>query len=77
MLNERTDLDAYSNMVVFDKNCYIVKYPWKATEALPFSPECKAWSKVPIVDAIVPYYDPYSGKNYMLMCKEATSVQDM
>ena len=56
----RTDLDSHANVVVLGKHSYIVNYTGKTAKVHPFSPEHEAL-KVPIVDAVIQYIDPYSG----------------
>ena len=51
--NYRTNLDTHTNMAVLGKNCYITTDTGRIAEVQPFSLECEALQKVPIIDAIV------------------------
>ena len=73
----RTELDSHANMVVVGSNCLIVEYSGRTAVVNPFTPEYDALTEVPIVDAAVLYECPYSGKEYILLVRNALHVPAM
>jgi hypothetical protein len=73
----RTELDSHANMVVVGSNCLIVEYSGRTAVVSPFTPEYDALTEVPIVDAAVLYECPYSGKEYILLVRNALHVPAM
>jgi hypothetical protein len=75
--NSRTELDSHANMVVVGNNCLIVEWSGRTAVVNPFTPEYEALPEVPIVDAAVMYECPISGKEYILLVRNALHVPAM
>jgi hypothetical protein len=76
--SSRTELDSHANMVVVGNTCLVV-IEWSGQTAIvnPFTPNYKALPEVPIVDAVVMYECPISGKEYILLVQNALHVPEM
>jgi hypothetical protein len=75
--NSRTGLDSHANMVVVGNNCLIVEWSGQTAIVNPFMPEYEALPEVPIVDAVVMYECPISGKEYIILVRNALHVPAM
>ena len=73
----RTDLDSHANMVVIGKHAEILNVSGRTADVSPFSPEYESMKRVPIVDAIIAYDCPYTGKVYLLVCQNALHIESM
>ena len=74
--NSRIDLDSHDNVVILGKCSCVANYTGNTVQVHPVSLDHEAF-KVPIVDAVIHYDDPYSGESYLLVCKEALFVAAM
>ena len=72
----RTELDSHANMPVVGKHAYIIAKTGKKVDVSPFTPEYKLLT-VPLVDATVKYDNPYNGKTYILVLRNALYVLSM
>ena len=68
----RTDLDSHANMVVLGKHAAIVNVLCKTAKVSPFSKHYKSMKQVPLVDAVIAYNCPHSGKNISHYMDERT-----
>ena len=75
--NSRTELDSHANMVVVGNNCLIIEWSGRTAIVNPFTPEYEALPEVPIVDAAVMYECPVSGKEHILLVRNALHVPAM
>jgi hypothetical protein len=73
----RTELDSHANMVVVGKHCLIVEWTGRTAIVNPFTPDYEALTEVPIVDAAIMYECHFSGKNYILLVRNALHVPAM
>ena len=73
----RTELDSHANMVVLGKHSFIIQWTGKHANVSPFTPDYEALRKVPIVDAALLYQCPYTGKEYLLVARNALFVESM
>ena len=64
-------------MVVVGKHCYILRWTGQNANVSPFTPDYKALQQVPIVDAAILYEDQVSGKEYLLVMRNALHVKAM
>ena len=67
----RTELDSHANMVVVGSNCYIIADTGRTAVVSPFTPDYDALQEVHIVDAALQYDDPYTGKETVLIVRNA------
>ena len=58
-------------------HAYILNYMGRTAEVIPFASSYDALKNVPIVDAIIAYDCPLSGKTYLLVCHNALFVSSM
>ena len=72
----RTELDSHANMPVVGKHAYIISETGKKVDVSPFTPDYKPLT-VPLVDAMVKYDNPYDGKTYILVLRNALHVPSM
>ena len=75
--NSRTELDSHANMVVVGTNSLIIEWSGRTAIVNPFTPDYDALPEVPIVDAAVMYECPTSGKEYILIVRNALHVTAM
>jgi hypothetical protein len=75
--SSRTELDSHANMVVVGKHCLVVEWTGRTAIVNPFTPDYEALTEVPIVDAAIMYECPFSGKNYILLVRNALHVPAM
>ena len=68
-----TELDSHANMPVVGKHAYIIAKTGKKVDVSPFTPDYKPLT-VPLVDATVKYDNPYNGKTYILVLRNALYV---
>ncbi len=73
----RTELDSHANMVVVGKHCHIIDWTGGKADVNPFTPEYEALREVPIVDAAILYECPYSGRENLLIVRNALYVPAM
>ena len=71
------ELDSHANMVVLGKYCHIIRWTGKNVEVQPFSPDYQALQQVPVVDAAVMYVCPRSGKEHLLVVRNALYCESM
>ena len=55
---------------------YIISDTGKIADVSPFMPDYKSM-EIPIVDAAIQYEDPYDGKEYILVIRNALYVPSM
>ena len=72
----RTELDSHTNMPVVGKHAYIIAETGKKVDVSPFTPDYKPLT-VPLVDATIKYDNPYNGKSYILVLRNALYVPSM
>ena len=75
--DSRTKLDSHANMVVVGMHAYILNYMSRTAEMSPFTSSYDALKNVPIVDAIIAYDCPLSGKTYLLVFHNSLFVSSM
>ena len=75
-VESRTELDSHANMPVVGKHAYIIAETSKKVDVSPFTPDYKLLT-VPLVDAMVKYDNPYNGKLYILVLRNALYVPSM
>ena len=68
-----TELDSHMNMPVAGKHAYIIAETGKKVDVSPFTPDYQPLT-VPLVDATVRYNNPYNGKSYILVLRNALYV---
>ena len=72
-----TELDSHANMVVIGAQGTIIKNMGKYADVNVFSPDVGTMSRVPIVDAVLGYDCPISGKTTLLVARNALFVESM
>ena len=72
-----TELDSHANMVVVSMQSYILNYAGRTDEVRLFTLSYDALKNVPIVDAIILYNCPFSGKIYLLVFHNSLFVSLM
>ena len=72
-----TELYSNANMVVIVAQVTIIQKTDKYTEVNGFSSDVGTMSRVPIVDALLAYDCPISGKTTLLVARNALFVQSM
>ena len=72
-VESRMELDSHANMLVVGKHAYIIAKTGKKVDVSPFTPDYKPLT-VPLVDAMVKYDNPYNGKTYILVLRNALYV---
>ena len=75
-VKSRTELDSHANIPVVGKHAYIIAKTGKKVDVSPFTPDYKPLT-VPLVDATVKYDNPYNGKTYILVLRNALYVPSM
>ena len=70
------ELDSHANMPVVGKHAYIITKTGKKVDVSPFMPDYQPLM-VPLVDATVRYDNPYNGKSYILVLRNALYVLSM
>ena len=68
-----TELDSHANMPVVGKHAYIIVETGKKVDVSPSTPDYQPLT-VPLVDAMVRYDNPYNGKSYILVLRNALYV---
>jgi hypothetical protein len=63
-------------MPVIGRHAYIISETGKIADVSPFTPDYKSM-EIPIVDAAVQYEDPYNGKTYILVIRNALYIPSM
>ena len=71
-----TELDSHANMPVVGKHAYIIAETGKNVDVSPFTPDYKLLT-MPLADATVKYDNPYDGKTYILVLRNALYVPSM
>ena len=64
-------------MVVVGMHAYILNYMGRTAEVSPFTLSYDALKNFPIIDAIIAYDCPLSGKTYLLACHNDLFVSSM
>jgi len=72
-----TNDNTHANMVVVGKHCHIIRETGRSADVNPFTPEYEALRKIPVVDAAILYEDPVSGKEHLLVVRNALYVEAM
>jgi hypothetical protein len=72
----RTEFDSHANMPVVGRHAYVISDTGKIADVSPFTPDYKSM-EIPIVDAAVQYEEPYDGKQYILVIRNALHVPSM
>ena len=72
----RTELDSHANMPVVGRHAYIISKTGKTADVSPFTSDYKSM-EIPIVITAVKYEDPYDGKEYILVMRNALYVPSM
>ena len=72
----RTDLDSHANMPVVGSGAYVIAELNKKMEVSPYSPSYEPLM-IPLVDAAIKYECPYTGKEYILVIRNALYVPEM
>ncbi len=75
--SSRTELDSHANMVVVGNNCLVIEWSGRTANVNPFTSDYEALPEVPIVDAAVMYECPISGKEHILLVRNALHVPAM
>ena len=75
-VESRMERDSHANMPVVGKHAYIIAETGKTVDVSPFTPDYKLLT-VPLVDATVKYDNPYNGKTYILVLRNALYVPSM
>ena len=75
-VESRMELDSHANMPVVGKHAYIIAETGKKFDVSPFTPDYQPLT-VPLVDAMVRYDNPYNGKSYILVLRNALYVPSM
>ena len=75
-VESRMELDSHANMPVVGKHAYIIDETGKKVDVSPFTPDYKPLT-VPLVDPTVKYDNPYNGKAYILVLRNALYVPSM
>ena len=70
------ELDSHVNMPLVGKHAFIIAKTGKKVDVSPFTPDYKPLT-VPLVDATVRYDNPYNGKSYILVLRNALYVLSM
>ena len=70
-------MDSHVNMVVIGAQGTIIKKTGKYADVNGFSSDVGTMSRVPIVDAVLAYNCPISGKMTLLVARNALFVQSM
>jgi len=73
----RTELDAHANVCVVGQHCHIVRWMGRNAEVNPFAPDYEALPSVPIVDAALLCECPHTGKEHLLIIRNALCVKSM
>ena len=73
----RTELDSHANMVVVGRHCLVIEWSGRTAIVSPFTPDYDAMMEVPIMDAAILYECPFSGKDYILLVRNALHVPTM
>ena len=69
-VESRMELDSHANMPVVGKHAYIIAKTGKKVDVSPFMPDYQPLM-VPLVDPTVRYDNPYNGKSYILVLRNA------
>ena len=72
-----TELDSHANMFVVGSQGFVFNRTGLHANVNAFSSEAGGISKVPIVDAVIAYDCPYSGRTYMLVIRNALHIPSM
>ena len=70
-------MDLHANMVVIGAQVTIIQKTGKYADVNGFSSEVGKISRVPIVDAVLAYDFPISGKTTLLVARNALFMQSM
>ena len=75
--NAGTELDSHANMIVAGKQAFIINRTGLTANVHAFADQVQGIPEVPIVDAVVGYDCPFSGKTYLLVMRNALYVPSM
>jgi len=76
MCSSRMELDSHANMPVVGRHCYILQRTGRTADVSAFSPDLNTL-EILIVDAALMYYCPYTGREIMLIVRNALYVSSM
>ena len=72
-----TELDSQANMVVIGAQRKIIQKTGRYADVNAFSLDVETMSRVPIVDAAIAYYCPFSGRTILMVASNALYVESM
>ena len=72
-----TELDSQANMVVIGAQGMIIQQIGRYVDVNAFSSDVGTMSRVPIVDAVVAYDCPFSGRKILMVARNALYVESM
>ena len=75
-VESHTELDSHANMPVVGRHAYIIAETGKKVDVSTLTPDYKPLT-VHLVDATVKYDNPYDGKTYILVLRNALHVPSM
>ena len=73
----RTELDSHANMPVVGKYCHVIQKTGKTVDVNPFTPAYDPLRGVPLVDAALLHLCPFTGKECLLIIRNALYVPSM
>jgi len=76
-LGSRTELDSRANMVVIGNGAVILNHSGCFAQVSPFTPDYKALTEGPIINAVLLYKCPYTNDLYIMVFHNALSVPAM
>ena len=72
-----TELDSHANMIVLGLQALIINHTGQSAEVNAFSSDVEGMSKFTIVDVVVVYDCPYTGKTYLLLMRNVFYIASM
>ena len=76
-LNGGSHLDSHANMIVIGKHYYVLANSGHTAELHTFAEDIRSLQRVPIVDALLLYECPYTGKIFILVARNVLYVPSM
>ena len=76
-VQSHTELDSHANMPVVGSNCHVIGYTGQHVDVSPFTPDYESLRNIPVVDAAVMYECPYTGKEALIVIRNALHVPSM
>lgn len=71
------ELDSHANMPVVGSQCYVIQDTGKKVDVSPFTPDYTALSNISVIDAAVLHVCTYTGKESLLVLRNALYVPSM